>query len=335
VRFGDKLPPKLVLQAIDEILTQAKKISDPYSITITGDGGTASFSSPYEYELFSLIPVLRQLDESRVKSLLEENQALRDKLATYSNGLGSIDPGISDPKAKNSGMGTSISSGKGAGAGSAGTPTGAPAGNNEQQIQEALRHARQIINDSPNDPTQAIAQAAALPVKMSQGGLSPRAAALEGIARQNVKDSPAAAKRALDELRKTITDLTLQQQMQFLSSAANTYLQMGEQESVEKLVAEGFKIADKLLEKDMDPDDPNTALKAWWPSVDAYRRFIEIQTKISERSAVKILTDIKDPEIRAYESIMVSRAMLGVPVKRFMIMEKSKHSNSVHMHSED
>ncbi len=35
VRFGDKLPPKLVLQAIDEILTQAKKISDPYSITIS------------------------------------------------------------------------------------------------------------------------------------------------------------------------------------------------------------------------------------------------------------------------------------------------------------
>ncbi len=137
-------------------------------------------------------------------------------------------------------------------------------------------------------------------------------------------------------MRKTITDLPLQQQIQFLSSAANTYLQMGEQESVEKLVAEGFKIADKLLEKDIDPDDPEYGIE----SVVALGRMliggcIEIQTKISQRSAVKILTDIKDPEIRAYESIMVSRAMLGVPVKRFMIMEKTKHSNSICMHSED
>jgi hypothetical protein len=331
VRFGDKLPPKLVLQAIDEILTQAKKISDPYSITVSGDGGTASFSSPYEYELFSLIPVLRQLDESRVKSLLEENQSLRDKMMQYANGLQSIDPSIGDPKAKNAGMSTSVFSGKGSGAGSGGTPMGAPANNNGQQVQEAMRNAERIVRDSPSDPTQAIAQAAALPVKMLQGGVSPRGTALEGIARANVKENPAAAKRAVDELLKIITDLPLQQQMQFLSSAANTYLQTGEQESVEKLVAEGFKIADKLLEKDMDPDNPNTALKAWWPSTDAYRRCIEIQTKISQRSAMKILTEIKDPEIRAYESIMVSRAMLGIPVKGFMIMEKTK--NHVSMHS--
>jgi hypothetical protein len=336
VRFGDKLPPRLVLQAIDEILTQAKKISDPFSITISGEGGTASFSSPYEYELFSLLPLLRQLDESRVKSLLEDNQDLRNKMAQYANGLQSIDPSIGDPKAKNGGMSTSIHSSKGSGAGQgAGNPGGVVANNNVEQYQEAMRNAERIIRDSPNDPTQAIAQAAALPVKMLQGGVSPRGAALEGIARENAKESPAAAKRALDELRKIITDLPLKLQVQFLSSAANGYLQMGEQESVEKLVAEGFKIADKLLEKDLDPDNPNQALKAWWPSVDAYRRFIEIQTKISQRSAVKILTDIKDPEIRAYESIMVSRAMLGLPVKRFMIMEKTKNSNLVSMHSED
>jgi hypothetical protein len=339
VRFGDKLPPKLVLQAIDEILTQAKKISDPYSITVSGDGGTASFSSPYEYELFSLIPVLRQLDESRVKSLLEENQDLRNKIAQYANGLQSIDPSIGDPKAKNGGMSTSFHGGKGSGTGlgAGSNPGGVVANNNGnvEQFQEAMRNAERIIRDSPNDPTQAIAQAAALPVKMLQGGISPRGTALEGIARENVKDNPAAAKRALDELRKIVTDLPLQLQMEFLSSAANAYLQMGEQESVEKLVAEGFKIADKLLEKDMDPDDPNLALKAWWPSADAYRRFIEIQTKLSQRSAVKILTEIKDPEIRAYESIMVSRAMLGVPVKRFMIMQKTKNSTKVSMHSDE
>jgi hypothetical protein len=39
-------------------------------------------------------------------------------------------------------------------------------------------------------------------------------------------------------------------------------------------------VAEKLLEADANADDPNTALKAWWPSVDAYRRFVEVETKI-------------------------------------------------------
>ena len=326
--FGLKMPPKVVMQAVDEILSQAKKdtenASNAASITISGEGGTTSFGSDYEYQLFALLPLIERLDEGRAKQLLEENQSLKAKLTQYSSGLQSIDPGMADPKAKNRGMSTSVHSGSGSGG-----------GGNVEQLQEAMRKAEKIVSDAGQNPTQAIAQAAALPASIGNIRMCPRAQALDGVAQQVWKDSPSAAKQALDELRKLLPDLPLQLQVQYLGSAANMYLKLNDQESAEKAVTEGFKIADKILENDTNADHPNSALKAWWPSVDAYRRFIEVETKISDRKAIKILTEIKDPEIRTVESIMVSRSMLGMPVKRIMIVERSKSGNSTSVHSED
>jgi len=323
--FGSKMPPKMVMQAVDEILSQAKKntenATNAASITISGEGGTTSFGSEYEYQLFALLPLIEKLDEGRARQLLEENQSLKAKLTQYSSGLQSIDPGMADPKAKNHGMSTSVHGGGG--------------GGNVEWMQEAMRQAEKIVSDAGQNPTQAIAQAAALPASIGNMRLCPRAQALDGIAQQVWKDSPSAAKQALDELRKLLPDLPLQLQVQYLGSAANMYLKLNDQESAEKAVTEGFKIADKILENDTNADHPNSALKAWWPSVDAYRRFIEVETRISERKAIKILTEIKDPEIRTVESIMVSRSMLGMPVKRVMIVERSKSGNSMSVHAED
>jgi len=93
VKFGLAMPPKMVLAAIDEILSQDKnQAEDQLNITVGGDGGTASFASRYEYDLFAVLPVVRQLDESRAKQLLEENQTLQSKLQQYPQGLNSLDP---------------------------------------------------------------------------------------------------------------------------------------------------------------------------------------------------------------------------------------------------
>ena len=65
--------------------------------------------------------------------------------------------------------------------------------------------------------------------------------------------------------------------------------------------------------------------------MDAYRRFVQVETRISRRSAAKLVREIKDPEIRTVESIMVSRTLLGLPLKRVTIVEKTKHGNSMMM----
>jgi len=343
VKFGTTMPPKMVLAAIDEVLSQDKKlVDDQLNITVGGDGGTASFASRYQYDLFAVLPVLRQLDESRAKQLLEENQSLQDQLQKYPQGLSSLDPpppptppgAPKDANSNRRGLSTMVRRGGPPGAGPA--PAGAAAQSNAAaqayMEQEGVRRAKEIAQEGETDPTQAIAHAMTLPLTLSNTGRnSPRAGALEAIAKANVKKNPGASSQALSELRKTAGDLKLGLQAQYLSSAADIYLQMGDKDNAEKIVGAGFKIAEKLLDNDLNPDNPNQALKAWWPSADAYRRFVEVQTKISHPMALNVLKEIKDPEIRATESIMVARSLLGLPLKRFMVAEHRKDMNMMMM----
>ncbi|MBZ5525226.1 MAG: hypothetical protein LAP21_23615 [Acidobacteriia bacterium] len=322
VRFGPKMPPKLALEAIDEILSQSKKSEEKASITLSGEGGTAPFNSIYEFQLFALLPLLRSLDEGRADTLLKENMAVKSTVDKFPNGMQSLDPTMTDQppkKGQRGGIGSSVTSGNSAQSSSAAN----------YMREEMRRKAFEIISDSHKNPIQAIAQAQALPLTVADQRNSPRAQALEGIARENWKDNPIAARQAVDELRKAIVDLPLQVQVRYLSSAASIYQQLGEKESVEKVVSEGFNISEKILEKDLDANDPNKALKAWWPSADAYRSFIDVEAKLSHRGAANILKEIKDPEVRTVESIMLSRSLLGLAMKRVRVEEKTKSGHSI------
>ena len=92
VRFGDTIPPKLALEAIDEVLSQARKNDDKFSVTVGGEGGSATFNSNYEYQLFAVLPLFRKLDESGADKLLQENAALKSAMQQYPNGMDSVSP---------------------------------------------------------------------------------------------------------------------------------------------------------------------------------------------------------------------------------------------------
>jgi hypothetical protein len=273
--------------------------------------------------------LLRQLDESRAENLVKENYTLKSNLEKFPNGLQSVDPTMNDapPKEgqegkKKGGLMTLATIGDSPASG---------AGNSMYMLQEMERKADRIADDSTKNPSQAIAEAQGLPLTLMEGMRSPRAQALEGIARANAKTNPTAAKQALDELRKAIVDVPLKTQVRFLSDSANLYLQMGEEESAAKVVSEGFKVSAKILDHDLNPDDPNKALKAWWPSADAYRRFIDIQARLSHRGAANILKEIKDAEMRTVESIMLSRSLLGLSMRLVRVEEKTKDMQSIMM----
>ena len=209
------------------------------------------------------------------------------------------------------------------------------ASSDEAVRQEIQRRSDLILKEADTDPAQAIAQASALPLAINGWMPPPRATTLEAIARATMKKQPASARQALAELRKTIQDMPPRDQMRFISSAANMYLQMDDKDKVDDVVGEGLSTAAKLLEIDVNPDDPNKALKAWWPSTDAYRRLIEIETKISHPATAKMLQEISDPEIRTVESIMFARALLGIPMHIVMTQEKTKKGNRSRSFSEN
>jgi hypothetical protein len=347
VRHSSSTAPQVVLSAIEDILSQAKKQDEENhgnNLTIGGSGGTVSFEGNYQYQLFALMPVLQRLDESRAKGLLDENQALQAKLQQYPLGLDSVmpmpkeppKPASSDP-AQNGGTGRD-------------SPPAAQRVERHvhstdsrnsamaaqmQAAEQARLKMNQILEQAETDPLQALAQTTNLPVSVGDSFMSPRGNALVAIAHANVKKNPAVASQALSELRKILPDMPTAMQVQSLHSAANLYVEMGDTDSAQNVVSEGFKIADKLLEKDLNPEDPNLGLKAWWPSADAYRRFVEVQTKISQRDTLNLLKEIKDPDIRTVETIMYARALAEMPNKRSTVVERRRGMNHVSTMSTD
>jgi hypothetical protein len=335
VRNYGVMNPKLALQAIDEILSQAKASDENNhnnNISIGGSGGSVSFTSQYEYELFALMPVLERLDESRANSLLQENQALQAKLQQFPQGTQSVNPPAppQPPGAaakdtattettqtkKPQRVQTAVFSGDGAMAG------------RMQAMQDASNRTQQIVDEAATDPGQALAHATTLPVVLDgMMMMSPRGNALAGIAKAAAKNNPSIAKQALADLRKILPDMPLDIQAGSLQSAIATYIVMGDNDAAESAISEGIKVAEKLLEKDLNPDDPNQALKAWWPSANAYRSFVEAQTKVSRQQTLALLKEIKDQDIRTIESITYARTMLGLPTRQSRIQEKRKSMN--------
>jgi hypothetical protein len=320
IRFGDTVPPKLVLEAIDEILSQARKNDDKFSVTVAGSGGSATFNSNYEYQLFAVLPLLRKLDESGADNLLKENAALQSAMQQYPNGMDSVSPQPAAALGKDAAparRGPSFNV----------SDNGSKARSDQALSDEMLRRSNLIIQEADTDPTQAIAQASTLPLTIAEWMPSLRANTLEAIARTCMKKQPASARQAVAELRKAATDLPMRDQFRYISSAADIYLQLDDKDKAEDVVGDGLGVAARLLDHDVNPDNPNKALKAWWPSTDAYRRLVEIETKISHPATAKLLQEIKDPDIRALESIMFARALLGLPMKRVTVVEKNKDGN--------
>jgi tetratricopeptide (TPR) repeat protein len=341
IHFAPSMPPKLILQGIDEILdeTKAKAQDQNSNIMLMGQTSSISFTSAYQYQLFALLPVLQKLDPDRAKDLLDQNQSLQAQMQQYPQGTESIMP-LSpqtkpaqggSPAATSTHISYSINNGK-PGAGGKGGPMPGMTASPAQDLlrRDAQAKLESISQEAETDPVQAMAHSMTLPLQLDGpgGANSPRADALERIARANVKKNTGAAEAAITELRKVVVDLPAKTQVQYLSSAGNLYLQMDDKDKAAKVVDEGFKVAEKLLELDTNPDSPNEALKAWWPSSDAYRHFVEIETKISDRATLNVLKEIKDPEIRTTESIMFARTLLGLPLKRFTVVEKRGNSTS-------
>jgi hypothetical protein len=96
-----------------------------------------------------------------------------------------------------------------------------------------------------------------------------------------------------------------------------------------------LKVAGKLYEKDSDEDDPNTALKAFWPSTNAYCTMIRQAAGISQTWAISLLQSIKDPEIKVAAETSLAGGWLQSPAGPSTIMTTKKTSNSISLGSRD
>jgi hypothetical protein len=326
------VPAETAHDAIHAVLDQTKQQAQnsgaqPMSVSMSSANGGVAFNSMYEFRLFQLLPVLRQLDSSEAEKLVKESQAVQGMLDKYPDGLNSISPamaggGAGDDSSGKGGDGTgqppransstSFSMGSGPG------PMG---GRSPMLMQQVMR----IVQDSAKHPEDALANAAAVPDQ------SLRVQAYMGIAQTNVKANTSVTKRALDKVMDGVSDMDVNQQVLTVSSVAKIYLDLEDTGSAKKVIEKGMGIAEKAYKQDTNADDPNKALKAYWPSAEAYRDMLRLAGKISAPWAMELLKEISDPEMKGMGQIALAQSWLDLASGQRTVMSGTKKGNMMMM----
>jgi hypothetical protein len=303
VRFWRNFPPELVLDAIDQILDHAK--TDNTQIAMKTSSGPINFDNVYQYRLFELLPVLRELDPSKAEQLSNDPQ-VQAQLNKYPNGLQSLDPTVRDTplrKGEESGM-QGVSMGK--------------VVQDQHSAEIYQRQANEILKQAGDNPRQALAAAATLPVQA--GHTVPRSETLLRIAQEAWRTNPSAAKEALEQMADSFkkVDPATYGRVGFRvghcwSDGVKLANNMKDADLARSLLQDGLEQAERWKGVDSDDNDPNRALKAWWPSVALFSALLSSAAHISPQTALELIQKLQDPDLVTLFQIRLANDRLGVP----------------------
>jgi len=322
------LAPEQVEQGIDAVLKQAKENDQKATVSLaSGSGNQARFDTVYEFRLFQLLPILREIDKGKAEGILRDQQTVSGMLARYPNGQESLSPrpqkGGPDPRGPRGGMSMMVNMPD---------QNGSQPSQRPPQIDEAQAwqtQADRIVASVDQDPKQALAQAQTLPMKMQSMGNRPiRADALRGIAASTIKSNPTVAKQAVADMLKATQDLEPQDQARELVEAAKLYLKLEDEDTAKRMLDSATSKANDAIKADANAEDPNQALKAYWPSAAAWQGILRTAEKISPAYAQKLGAEISDDEIRVVAQIALADELAGAPAGRVIVSEKHAKSKS-------
>ncbi len=332
VRFWRSLPPAVVRQAITEILDQgekAERAGSSNTLAMSSGEGTASFSSMYQYHLFQLVPILRELDPSAAEDLIKKNQDLQEQLKKYPDGIASLSPNLAGKPRTPGGGGMSMIIGR------SGSATGA--GRSSPSISPAMlmmQRMNEIMKDAAEHPDQALANLDTLPPQY-------RASGYEQLARMFVKNKPSLARTVLGRMLELPVDtgdsFGTTRAVELYENAADLYLRLEEPQSARKAIEKGAGLVEKVRKQDTDSDDPNKALKVFWPSTAAWVRLAQLASKVSPDLVLSIIRETPDPDVQLLQRIMLAGTYLQVPLgPTTTIVEKKKGTSmSTNTNEED
>jgi hypothetical protein len=312
-----------VLDAIDQILDHSKtddtqiamKVSAGPDRTLTMKSTTIKFDNVYQYRLFELLPVLRELDSSKAEQLSNDPQ-VQAQLNKYPNGLQSLDPTVRDTplrKSEEPGM--------------QGILTKSPGvfGRVLQDSHSAEIYQRQeneILKQAEDDLRQAIATAATLPVQA--GHALPRSETLFRIAQMGWKKNPSSSKEALEQMADSLkkVDPAMYGQVElrqslvlrvqyYWSEGVGLANNMKDTDLARSLLQEGTEQAERWKDVDAHDNDPSLALKAWWPSVALYSALVKSAAHISQQTALELIHKFQDPDLVTLFEIRLANDRLG------------------------
>jgi hypothetical protein len=309
--FYKQLSPDVVKEAIFEVLKQAQAPAEegqrePEQVSIASAQGSMAMGSMYEYRLFQLLPALRAVDADEADRLLKKNREVAAMLEKYPQGAEQLGGPPGGGRPARGGAMMMVGGGPG------------PRGGGPGMDRAEMERMQKIVADAEAHPQDVLANVATL--------TSPemKVQALEGIARATWKKNPSVAKSALKQLLETLPQLELQQQILPGREAVAVYLEMSEPSEARKAIEKGMESAAKLYKQDTDADDPNKALKAYWPSVGAYVGLLRLAGEVAPDWAQEQLKEAPDDDIRALAQIAMASALLGQPAGQVTIVSEKK-----------
>ncbi len=305
------LPPSLVREAIDQILRRAEEAdSGSMEVSMFGRDGSLAFNSTYEWRLFQLLPVLRRIDAAAAEDLLKKHQSLKSQFQRFPQGLENWTADQEHPAVTGVVLTARDSSEP-----RTGPPSPPP---RIARMLAMVEQMNNVLRDVKDHPNQALTQALAIPDD------SIRLRTLLLVARATQKNNSTVCRNALDKIVEQSDRVPLQEGVNLLIDAGRLYRSLGETDSVKKVVERGGGFAEKLYKTDTDSDDPNLALKAFWPSANAWTNFVRLAAEASPDAALKLVNEIPDEEIRPIVRIALAAAWLGAPSGTSVVISETK-----------
>lgn len=319
-----------------------------------------SYQFRYDLELFAVAPALEGLDPARLKLLLAGHPRVADFLKRFPGGLPAFDPNDFYPNTYALSKFTSghvpvglqlytsdigahttplspmdmgleftipLNLSSGLGVTGSGFFYSAP-GSTESELFEKYSGCSddesRLLKEASSVPhSRKVATACSGPdgAWCSYRDEFPRAQLLQAIAVSCAWQRNRATTHAvLQEEMKLISQMEPAEQTDFLAMAADLYLRVDDKEHAQEVVNEGFTTANKLLQHDVAAPGLKEVPKAVWDAAETYRRMITLGVNASFAGTEAMVQQIPDPVLREYEEIMVARALLGVPVRRYIVM---------------
>ena len=311
VRQSEMLPGPMVREAIDEVLGKAESTDGgSIEVAMVGQSGSVSLNSRYEWRLFQLLPILRRMDESAAEALLKKNANLQAQFQHYPQGMASF-----QPAGQVSVTGTVLLSRDSSGPRTSAPPPLPP---RATRILQRVSQINNVLREVREHPQNALVQALALPNN------STRLEALMLIARATQKKNATVSKSALDTVVDQSDRVEPQDQVNLLVDAGRLYLAIGENDSVKTVLQRGAAVAEQMYKGDTNPDDPNRAPKAYWPSTNAWTNFVRLGAQVTPDAALKLVNDISDDAIRPLIRTALAAAWLGAPSGTNLIMRETQ-----------
>jgi len=352
-RFYAQMPRTLVQEAIRTDLEQAAEQDKAHPVSQIGEG-EVSFGSVYNLTLFKVAHAFEEIDPDEAHRVIAEHREVSDSLKRYPMGFDSafaseaaldyeITPNHFEPDLHLWGEPAPLNldlqdlglefydlrMGPFSGVGLDGSFPSYDQHGPEVAVIGQLGSCPPDLPQHLEEMARAVPMTREVPLICTEHGCSyedgyPRAELFESVAVGCLMGQAWVDSRsAVTSLDRILNQIPEKDRVDFLARTADLYLRLGDRDEAWAIVQQGFELAEKTFENEKKSEFLQNIPPGFWSSSEIYRRMVTLGVQASLDQTQKAIDAIPDANLRAIEQVMITRALLGVPVRRLITVRSN------------